>query len=432
MVADPSPKNKTDHYVQIDETLCNGCVLCMKVCPTRAIRVRNRSVAFIEGDCIDCGECIRVCPRGAIKAITTGSANIERTKTILSVSPVLYTQFGPGVIPSEVDSALKSMGFYDVYDQCEIQEMFNIAVELYMNDNRNKAGAPRPLISPVCPVVVRLIAYRFPTLLKNIPPIVPPRELVAREAKKQTAQKYGLDEKDIKVFHITPCSAKMISIKNPLVVKKSNLSGAIGINKIYHDLVKQLKASGKDRCSLYSSGVGIGWCMSGGEIAGMGHGNFMAVSGMQETIRYLEKIEMGLLNEIDYVEFRTCAEGCIGGPLTVCDKYQAKHTIQRFIRMFGPDRKVKSGYLKQLYKKGWYFTEREIEPPKRASAERSYSEAIKRQEQVEEVHQMLPGKECGVCGAPDCRTFAEDVVDGKAAIGSCIFLEGFRKNGENK
>jgi ArsR family metal-binding transcriptional regulator len=100
--------------------------------------------------------------------------------------------------------------------------------------------------------------------------------------------------------------------------------------------------------------------------------------------------------------------------------------------MFGPDRKVKSGYLKQLYKKGWYFTEREIEPPKRASAEHSYSEAIKRQEQVEEFHQMLPGKECGACGTPDCRTFAEDVVDGKAAIESCIFLEGYRKNGENK
>ena len=59
------------HYVQIDPKLCNGCVLCMRACPTKAIRVRNGDVARIEGVCIDCAECVRVCPRGAVKAVTT-------------------------------------------------------------------------------------------------------------------------------------------------------------------------------------------------------------------------------------------------------------------------------------------------------------------------------------------------------------------------
>ena len=112
----------------------------------------------------------------------------------------------------------------------------------------------------------------------------------------------------------------MISIKNPILVEQSYLHGAIGIDKIYNDIIKYLQTGKAGGESFGSSGIGIGWCMSGGEIAGMDEGTFLAVSGMQETIRYLEKLEMGLLNEIDYVEFRTCAEGCIGGPLTVCPR----------------------------------------------------------------------------------------------------------------
>ncbi len=404
----------------------------MKVCPTKAIRVKNRTVSYIAGDCIDCGECIRACPRGAVSAHTTENLKVEKTKTILSVSPVLYTQFGPGYAPHEIDAALKSMGYYDVYDQCEMQEMFNVAMELYINENRKNKDAPWPLISPVCPVVVRLIAYRFPSLLRNIPPIIPPRELVARESKKNAAQRYGIGEDDINVLHVTPCSAKMISIKDPLVVKHSSLYGAIGINKIYNDVMKHLRHVADIDKAPHSSGIGIGWCMSGGEIAGMEDGNFLAVSGMQETIQYLEKIEMGLLGEIDYVEFRTCAEGCIGGPLTVCDKYQAKHTIQRLVRLFGPERTVKCGYLKQLYKKGWYSSDREAGPPVRTQQVRSIADAIERQKEVEKIHKMLPGKECGVCGTPNCETFAEDVADGKATVEECVFIKCFKNNTEKK
>ena len=43
-------------YVQIDESLCNGCVLCMKACPTKAIRIKE-GLAQVQGFCINCGEC---------------------------------------------------------------------------------------------------------------------------------------------------------------------------------------------------------------------------------------------------------------------------------------------------------------------------------------------------------------------------------------
>ena len=298
------------HYVEFDETLCNGCVLCMKACPTKAIRVRDGS-ASIEGVCIDCGECIRVCPKGAVKAVTTESEVLEKTGNfVVSASTVLYTQFGEEVMPNDILLGLRKMGFRHVHDQGYTNELFNVALEQYVKDRLVKMDLPFPVISPVCPVVVRLIAYRFPSLLKHIPPLATPREIVAREVKRRFADKYGDRPEDVNVLHITPCPGKMICIKEPLLQGHSYLDGAIGINSIYDALRQNIYKVREDIVLHHSGGVGLGWAMSGGEVAGLDM-DCLAVSGIQETIRYLEKIEMGLLHNIDYVEFRICTEDAI-------------------------------------------------------------------------------------------------------------------------
>jgi iron only hydrogenase large subunit-like protein len=428
-MAELSTESRPVNYVEIDGSLCNGCVLCMKACPTKAIRIRNE-LASIEGVCIDCGECIQVCPKGAIKAVTTGSEDLKRAKySIVSASTVLYAQFNEEVMPNDVLLGLRRMGFRYVHDQSYTNEMFNLAIELYIREQRKKSDAPFPLISPVCPVVVRLIAYRFPSLLKHIPPFATPREIVAREAKKRLSAKSGTKPEDINVLHITPCPAKMISIKEPTFQEHSYLDGAIGIASIYEDLKKNIRELDEDIVLHHSGGVGLGWGMSGGEIAGLDT-NSLAVPGLQETIRYLERIEMGLLHDIDYVEFRICTEGCLGGPFTVADKYQAKHNIQRLVRMFGSEKRVKYEYVKKLYEQGWFFTEREAVPleekPPRISAS-EISKGIEKQNRVEDILRLLPRKECGVCGSPDCRTFAEDVIDGKASLGSCVYWQNQKR-----
>ena len=171
------PQNgESVHYVEIDEALCNGCVLCMKACPTKAIRVKNHQVARIEGVCINCGECIRVCPNGAVKAIVTESEIKEGQYSVVNASTALYAQFGEEVMPNDVLLGLKRMGFDYVHDQSYTNEIFCVALELYFIESLKKLNAPSPLISPVCPVVIRLIAYRFPSLLKHIPPLPPPRD----------------------------------------------------------------------------------------------------------------------------------------------------------------------------------------------------------------------------------------------------------------
>jgi len=409
-------------YVEIDEERCNGCILCMKACPTKAIRVHEGRVAQVVGVCVDCGECIRVCPRGAIRAITTDQGDMKGSRySVVSASTVLYAQFGEDVTPNDILLGLKRMGFSYVHDQSYTNEMFNVAIELYIEENRKKEHAPWPLISPVCPVVVRLIASRFPELLHHIPPLAAPREIVAREVKKRLSLKHGCDESDIKALHISPCPAKMICIKEPFFQNYSYIDGAVGISDIYGPLKKSIEEVEEDKVLHHSGGVGLGWGMSGGEISGVKM-NCLAVSGLQDTINYLERIEMGRLPNIDYVEFRTCSEGCLGGLFTVADKYQAKRYLQHLVRMYGVEKRVKYEYVKKLYEKGWFFTDKKDYTHQAELSRKSISDRIERQKRVEEILERLFRKECGLCGSPDCATFAEDVVDGRISLDKCLYL----------
>ncbi len=80
--------------VFLESDNCNGCVSCMKRCPTEAIRVRDGKATVMYERCVGCGECVKVCPTHAKKEYYDNFKDIKNYKyTVALPSPSLYGQF---------------------------------------------------------------------------------------------------------------------------------------------------------------------------------------------------------------------------------------------------------------------------------------------------------------------------------------------------
>ena len=54
--------------LQYDDTLCNGCAMCTRVCPHRVFAMNNKKAVMADrGACMECGACARNCEMGAIQ-----------------------------------------------------------------------------------------------------------------------------------------------------------------------------------------------------------------------------------------------------------------------------------------------------------------------------------------------------------------------------
>jgi hypothetical protein len=77
--------------------------------------------------------------------------------------------------------------------------------------------------------------------------------------------------------------------------------------------------------------------------------------------------------------------------------------------------------VRKLYKEKYFFLKGRLEPRPLKPLDRDLAKAIRRRKEKEVIHESLPKIDCGVCGAPTCLAFAEDVVKGEAKLTDCIF-----------
>jgi len=53
--------------LSLDQTKCNGCRMCEKVCPHGVFAIENKKALIIDRDaCMECGACAMNCPEEAL------------------------------------------------------------------------------------------------------------------------------------------------------------------------------------------------------------------------------------------------------------------------------------------------------------------------------------------------------------------------------
>ncbi len=398
------------HSVTLDEEKCKGCTICIKGCPTEAIRVKNGKAHIIAERCIDCGECIRTCPSGAKKAVSDPVSLLgDYDYNIAIPAPTLYGQFSHSLSCNRILTALKKLGFDAVYEVAAAAEIVTRLTRAYVDEHKGNG----PFISSSCPVVVRLIETRFPSLLDQIIPIISPMELSARIVREHERERDGR----VGVFFISPCAAKVTDVRTPQGFETSSVSGVIGIKDIFKELSQAVSDVEQEESLNIASSVGISWARTDGEGTAVLEENHIAVDGIRHVIEVLESLENGHIRTVDFVEMMSCPGGCVGGPLTVENPYVARNSVCARERRHEPEKKAECQILPGDVNVFWT---RELESRTADLLDPDYRKAMKMMEELEQIQEGLPGLDCGACGAPSCRALAEDIVRGQAAETDCM------------
>ena len=408
------------HKVVLEK--CRGRLNCMRRCPTQAIRVRGGKAFISEELCVDCGTCISGCPSGAIVPITDPVFEISQFKyKVVVPSPVLYSQFDPSTHPYIIHLALKKLGFDEVVDVSTSSAALARALVKYMKRYRGRF----PLISSHCPSMLRLIQVKYPDLVELVVPLDVPREVMAKEIRKNLPAKLGLKAEDIGIVYIAPCPAKIVSIKQPAEKARSWFDGAVSIKDVYSVLLPQVVALKEkfDQSQVPKNfSFNLGWATLGGVTRAVKMENWLAVSGLDHVMKILDDIENSRLRNIEFVEAMACMLGCIGGAFNVESPYVARTNTIKQRTKYENEIKVDDEDVEQKLEEGYYFIENPILPRPTKYFDTDLETSIKRMKERERVYQKLRQIDCGCCGAPTCLAFAEDFVRGEVKLTDCIFF----------
>ncbi len=421
--------NAYEHSVLLDESKCTGCTTCLRHCPTEAIRIKNGRAVINADRCIDCGACIRYCTHNAKRAVCSKLSDMDRFKWKIALpAPSLYGQFDNLDDVDHVLSGLLKIGFDEVYEVAKAAEIVSSYTRLYLKTE----GVKKPAISSACPVVVRLVALRFPSLSEHIIHMLPPMEIAAKLARGRALDEHPeLSPEDIGVCFISPCPAKASYVKNGFAGYKSAVDEVVSISDIYFLLIGKMKKDDEPEISSESGRIGIGWAKSGGEATAIFNEDYLAADGIENVIHVLDQIETGNIPPLEFIELNACTGGCVGGVLTMQNPFIAEarlHTLRRLLpvsqNLLG---KEDNNYIPETF---LFEDLPTYNPISRLGS--NIAESMRMMADIQKLKATLPGIDCGSCGAPTCRAFAEDVVKKLACADDCHLKNVWKKRDENQ
>ena len=421
-------KEEFYHTLEFKTEACRGCSHCMTTCPTEAIRVIDGKATLIPERCIDCGECYRVCPHAAVGVRQDDFQKIYDFKYRVALMPAVFSaQFPDKITYQQIYKGLISIGFTHVFETENAVDFLIKPYNDYIKEKKDK-----PMISSFCPAIVRLIQVRFPNLVHNLMLIKPPMEATAMCIKKKFEDQ-GIPFSEVGIFYVTPCAAKVAGIKSS-VVEDSNLisGGVINMNYLYNKVYREIKQKGitsaqdieisdfraMSKDSLY-------WSLTAGEVRIVETERKLAIDEIKNVIEFLEKVENDDIEDIGFLELRACYQSCAGGVLCAGNKFLTTERARKRATKASSD--MVEGTEFAQYKSLIYDNYRlhgKIHPRSIVKLDDNMAEAMRKMERINELKEILPGVDCGICGTPSCQAFAEDIVQKGANIKKCVFVQG--------
>ena len=336
----------------IDQDKCKKCGKCMKVCPYNAIVHRKRPCqaacgvnaikndsrgrAIIDNDiCVSCGQCMVSCPFGAIadksQIFQLIRAMQSGRKIIAQVAPAFVGQFGPNVTPDMFKTALKELGFADVYETAIGADLgCKAEAEHYVHE---VVSGKQPFsLTSCCPSWSVMAKHFFPETLDKISNELTPMVATARIIKEQ--------HPDASVVFIGPCASKKLEASRrtvrsdvDFVITFEELTGMFEAKGILLDEIKAMDQM-QD-----ATGAGRGYGVAGGVASAIEDyikANYPEVEvkiehaeTLAECRKVLALAKAGKKNGC-LIEGMACPGGCVAGAGTNIAIPQAMKEVASF------------------------------------------------------------------------------------------------------
>ncbi len=336
----------------IDKEKCIKCGKCKSVCPYDAVCHKERPCkaacginaiksdrlgrAIIDNDmCVSCGQCMVSCPFGAIadksQVFQLIRAMQSGRKIIAQVAPAFVGQFGPKVTPDMFKTALKELGFADVYETAIGADLGCMAeAEHYVKEVAS--GKQTFALTSCCPSWSVMAKHLFPETIDKISNELTPMVATARIIKR--------DHPDASVVFIGPCASKKLEASRrtvrsdvDFVITFEELTGMFEAKGILLDEIQAMDEM-QDATS-----AGRGYGVAGGVANAIKECIERDYPGIPVHIEHAESLaeckkvllqaKAGRLNGC-LIEGMACPGGCIAGAGTNIAIPQAVKAVEKF------------------------------------------------------------------------------------------------------
>ena len=418
------------HALQINDAQCTGCSRCMKICPTEAIRIHNDIATISENRCIDCGKCFKICPSKAIYIKQDDFESIFNFPCRVALIPSVFLgQFPNDISVSRIYAILQEIGFTHVFEADTSTHIYATAKNQYFIKHKDNL----PHISTFCPAIVRLIQVKFPGLVDNLIPIKAPIDITAMFIRNKFRKENQYKDNEVGIFYITPCAAKIAAVKSPVGEEKSIVDGVINLDSLYNRVWKKIKEQGsayketKLPIAQLSSDSILTSLTNGERRLSMAKHSY-AIDEIDNVIEFLEKIENDEIEGVEFLELRACDQSCSGGNLTCNNRFlTCEKMFARARYVADKERNGERTREFEIENERDYLMQNmsldKIEPRSMLSLDDDIAKALEKMDKINLLKKELPQKDCGICGAPTCDAFAEDVVCQNAKKSDCIFCK---------